>query len=92
MIISADTASERDFLPKPKTMKNKLLLADARYPDFHFFHELEQYGGFYIVQGSKSLNPITIEARNGRGRLLTKLERKKMKDIVEVPIVHKFLT
>jgi hypothetical protein len=28
MSISADTASERDFLPEPKTLSNKLLLAD----------------------------------------------------------------
>ncbi|MCO7068634.1 IS4 family transposase, partial [Vibrio paracholerae] len=60
MSISADTASERDFLPAPKTMNNKLLLADAGYPDFHFFRELEQYGGFYLFRGSKSLNPIVI--------------------------------
>jgi hypothetical protein len=81
MSISADTASERDFLPEPKTMNNKLLLADAGYPDFHFFRELEQHGGFYIVRGAKSLNPMIIEARNGKGRLLPKLEGKKLKDI-----------
>jgi hypothetical protein len=81
MSISADTASERDFLPAPKTMNNKLLLADAGYPDFHFFRELEQYGGFYLFRGSKSLNPIVIEARNAQGRLLPKLEGKKLKDI-----------
>jgi len=81
MSISADTASERDFLPEPKTMNNKLLLADAGYPDFHFFRELEQHGGFYIVRGTKSLNPMIIEARNGKGRLLPKLEGKKLKDI-----------
>ncbi|MBD1559665.1 IS4 family transposase [Vibrio sp. S9_S30] len=81
MSISADTASERDFLPEPKTMNNKLLLADAGYPDFQFFAELEQYGGFYIFRGAKSLNPHVIEARNGQGRRLPKLEGKKLKDI-----------
>ncbi|MDE1240474.1 IS4 family transposase [Vibrio aestuarianus] len=81
MSISADTASERDFLPEPKTMRNKLLLADAGYPDFQFFAELDQYGGFYIFRGAKSLNPNVIEARNGQGRRLPKLEGKKLKDI-----------
>lgn len=81
MSISADTASERDFLPEPKTMRNKLLLADAGYPDFQFFNELEQYGGYYIVRGAKSLNPSVIEARNGQGRLLPKLVGKKLKDL-----------
>ncbi len=81
MSISADTASERDFLPEPQTMNNKLLLADAGYPDFSFFGELEKHGGLYIVRGAKSLNPMIIEARNGQGRLLPKLEGKKLKEV-----------
>jgi hypothetical protein len=36
MTITADTASERAYLPKPFRMKNRLLLADAGYPDFEF--------------------------------------------------------
>jgi len=81
MSISADTASERDFLPEPKTMKNKLLLADAGYPDFQFFAELEKCGGFYLFRGTQSINPHVIEARNGQGRRLPRLEGKKLKDI-----------
>lgn len=81
MTISADTASERDFLPAPETMHNKLLLADAGYPDFDYFAKLEQWGGFYVFRGAKSLNPTLIEARTGGGRLLPKLEGKKLKDI-----------
>ncbi len=81
MEISADTASERDFLPAPETMRNKLLLADAGYPDFEYFADLELYGGFYIFRAPKSLNPKVIEARNRQGRLLPKLEGRKIKDI-----------
>ena len=81
MTISADTASERDFLPSPETMHNKLLLADAGYPDFDFFAKLDLSGGFYIFRGAKSLNPTVIEARNSKGRLLPKLEGKKLKEI-----------
>jgi hypothetical protein len=81
MTITADTASERDFLPKPETMRNKLLLADAGYPDFSFFTELERHGGFYIFRAAKSLNPTVIEARISQGRRLPKLEGKKLKDI-----------
>ncbi|QDF68589.1 IS4 family transposase [Shewanella sp. SNU WT4] len=81
MTISADTASERDYLPKPATMDNKLLLADAGYPDFDYFAELERHGGFYIFRGAKSLNPTVIEARNCKGRTLTKLAGKKLKEI-----------
>ncbi len=81
MTITADTESERDFLPNPETMRNKLLLADAGYPDFRFFTELERHGGFYIFRAPKSLNATVIETRNSQGRLLPKLEGRKLKDI-----------
>lgn len=51
------------------------------YPDFHFFSELEQHGGLYIVRWAKSLNPMIIQARNGQGRHLPKLEGKKLQEI-----------
>lgn len=81
MSITADTASERTYLPSPSTMNNKLLLADAGYPDFDYFTELEQNGGYFLFRGTKSLNPTIIEARNGSGRLLPKLKGKKLKEI-----------
>lgn len=81
MTITADTASERDFLPAPEMMRNKLLLADAGYPDFKYFADLELHGGYYIFRAPKSLNPTVIEARNSQGRLLPKLEGRKLKDI-----------
>jgi hypothetical protein len=81
MTITADTASERAYLPKPFRMKNKLLLADAGYPDFEFFADVERHNGFYIVRRAKSLNPKIVEARNGKGRVLPKLAGMKLKDI-----------
>jgi hypothetical protein len=81
MTITADTASERAYLPKPFKVKNKLLLADAGYPDFDFFADVERHNGFYIVRGAKSLNPRVVEAKNGKGRVLPKLVGMKLKDI-----------
>ena len=40
MTITADTASERAYLPKTELMRNKLLLADAGYVDFNYFSQL----------------------------------------------------
>ncbi|MEQ1962528.1 hypothetical protein ABLB69_05000 [Xenorhabdus khoisanae] len=34
MSVSADTASERAYLPEPEMLRDQLLLADAGYPDF----------------------------------------------------------
>lgn len=81
MTITADTASERTYLPNPIAMKNKLLLADAGYVDFGYFEALTKQGGFFIVRGGKSLNPIIIDAYNGKGRALPKLKGKKLKEV-----------
>ena len=55
MTITADTASERAFLPKTELMRNKLLLADAGYVDFNYFSQLSEHGGSFIVRGGKTL-------------------------------------
>lgn len=50
MSISAETVLERDFLPEPKTMRNKLLLVDACYPDLRPFTKVELYGHFILSE------------------------------------------
>jgi hypothetical protein len=81
MTITADTASERTYLPEPATLKNKLLLADAGYIDFSYFDAVDKHNGAWIVRGLQSLNPTIIEATNGQGRLLPKLAGKKLKEV-----------
>ena len=81
MVVTADTASERAFLPDANDLCNKLLLADAGYIDFSYFEQIELQGGSFIVRGGKSLNPTIVEARNGQGRRLPKLEGKKLREV-----------
>ncbi len=81
MTVTADTASERAYLPAPHTLRNKLLLADAGYVDFGYFEQLSLSGGSFIVRGSQSLNPLIISARNGQGRQLPTLAGKKLREI-----------
>lgn len=81
MEITADTAAERTFMPDANTLHNKLLLADAGYVDFDYFEQIDLHGGFFTVRGWKSLNPTIVEARNGQGRRLTKLEGKKLQAV-----------
>lgn len=78
MAITADTASERAFLPDANELSNKLLLADAGYIDFSYFEKIGLQNGSFIVRGKKSLNPTIVAARNGQGRRLPKLEGKKL--------------
>jgi hypothetical protein len=62
MTVTADTASERAYLPKPRHMANKLLLADAGYVDFNYFSQVHAQGGYFIVRGGKSLNPTIVDS------------------------------
>jgi hypothetical protein len=80
MRVSADTASERQFLPDAKGLNNSLLLADAGYIDMAYFAQVNEAGGFYLVRGSKSLNPKIIKAWRGDGREVQKLAGLSLKD------------
>ena len=80
MQVSADTASERQFLPEPERLNNSLLLADAGYIDMAYFAKLNEAGGFYLVRGSKSLNPKIIRAWRGDEREVPKLAGLSLKD------------
>jgi hypothetical protein len=48
---------------------------------FPLLSRAEKHGGFYIIRGATPLNPTIINARNGLGLLLPKLEGKKLKGI-----------
>ena len=71
MTITADTASERAYLPKTKPMRNKLLLADARvYRTSTISVSYLSMAVHFIVRG-KSESRI-IEARNESRSAITK--------------------
>ncbi len=73
MQLSADTASERQFLPNAKELTGSLLLADAGYISHAYFAEVNNAGGFYLVRGCKSLNPEILSAWRDDGRTVPKL-------------------
>ena len=76
--LAADTAPERDFLPAPKTLENKLLLADRGYGDLVYCDAVAAAGGHFIIRGKTNLNPTIVEARVG-ARRKAKLAGTKLK-------------
>jgi IS4 transposase len=80
MQVSADTASERQFLPDASKLDDSLLLADAGYIDMTYFSKVNEAGGFYLVRGKKSLNPTITQAWRSDGREVQKLAGKSLKD------------
>ncbi len=56
-----------------------MLLADVGYLVQEYSHQIEQHGGCSLVRGKLNLNPTLEEARNGQGRLLSRLTGKRIK-------------
>ena len=81
MTITADTASERAYLPKTELIRNQLLLADAGYMNFNFSVNYLSMADHFIVRGGKNLNPVIIEARNGQGDLITQTRGYETQEI-----------
>ena len=81
LTISADTASERNYLPEPCRLRKCLLMCDAGYPEQDYLRKVHQHGGYYLMRHGKRWDPVIQEACNGRGRVLHKLAGKRLKDI-----------
>lgn len=55
--IAADAEAERQFLPDPSTLKDRLLLADRGYPGVPYFEAVREQGGSFIVRLTRSHDP-----------------------------------
>lgn len=55
--LAPDKEAERQFLPEPSTLKDKLLLADRGYPGVSYFKAVREHGGSFIVRLTCSHNP-----------------------------------
>ncbi len=71
--ITADTQTERTFLPEAATLAGSLLLADAGYISAKYMSEVASYGGCYLMRYSKGLNPTITQAYNATGKQVKSL-------------------
>lgn len=55
--IAPDCEAERQFLPEPSTLKDRLLLADRGYPSTKYFEAVRENGGSFIVRLTRSHDP-----------------------------------
>ena len=55
--LAPDCEAERQFLPDPSTLTERLLLADRGYPGVNYFEVVREHGGFFIVRLSRSHDP-----------------------------------
>jgi len=55
--IAPDKEAERQFLPHPSTLKDRLLLADRGYSGVEYFEAVREQGGAFIMRLSRSHDP-----------------------------------
>lgn len=55
--VAPDKEAERQFLPDPATLKDRLLLADRGYPGVEYFEAVRKHGGSFIVRLTRSHDP-----------------------------------
>ena len=55
--IAPDKEAERQFLPEPSALKDRLLLADRGYPSVDYFETVDEEDGSFIVRLSRSHDP-----------------------------------
>jgi hypothetical protein len=55
--VAPDAEAERQFLPDPATLTERLLLADRGYPSVAYFEAVRAAGGAFIVRLSRSHEP-----------------------------------
>ncbi len=80
--LAADTQAERDFLPEPKELAGKLLLADRGYPSLEYFEQVIAAGGFFIMRATSNMNPTVLCVRGPGGRLY-RFEGYRLRDIMK---------
>ena len=71
--LAPDSEAERQFLPKPKQLRNKLLLADRGYGSVPLFAKLTKHNASFIIRHTRAYDPwVLVVYTNGKPRVLQK--------------------
>ncbi|GAA4872604.1 transposase [Ferrimonas pelagia] len=73
LLVTPDTAPEREHLPKAETLTGSLLMADAGYIDHKYMGKVATNGGHYLMRATNSTNPVIVAAQNRREKAVSKL-------------------
>ncbi|MEO1269989.1 MAG: IS4 family transposase [Myxococcota bacterium] len=79
--LAPDSQGERDFLPQPSALADKLLLTDRGYQDIDYCCRVAQAGGSFIVHFKTNLNPTILHARF-HGSRQRRFENKKLRSVL----------
>lgn len=78
--LAPDTVGEREFLPDPADLKNKLLLADRGYTGIPFCDDIDENGGSFVIRYRKDINPLVTKVYSPERRKI-RLPVQKLKSL-----------
>lgn len=78
--LAPDTVGEREFLPAPESLKDKLLLADRGYTDIPYCQKIDQNQGCYLIRCKKDVNPWLMKVHGPDGKRI-RLHGRKLQAI-----------
>ena len=81
IVLTPDTAGERDYLPPVESLKSDLILVDRGYFDLDWFARLSEAGGHCIARCLNGVNPTVEQAWSESGRPLRFAKGSQLKDI-----------
>lgn len=81
MAIDADKESERLWQPYANESAGTLNLLDAGYFDIDYVARTAKSGGHCIIRAKSNINPIIVNARDGDGCTVKKLDGKRLKSV-----------
>src|SRR5437870_7394236 len=81
VVFTPDTTSAQPFLPEPKTLKGRLLLADRGSLDLHSRRRVQDEGGFLLIRAKAGMHPQVVEAFREDDTRLRSLRTKPLKAI-----------
>ncbi len=79
--LSPDSQGERDFLPEPKSLTNKLFLGDRGYEDTEYVAQVRDADGYAIIRYKGTLNPV-VKSCWVSGRFPRALRNRSLKEII----------
>lgn len=79
VVLSPDSASERQFLPAPESLRDELLLADRGYFGTQYLQAVDAAGGLFIVRGKSNMNPVILRAIDPDGREVKAFRGQRLK-------------
>lgn len=81
VVMAADSEGERQFLPPPSELRGDLLLADRGYFSRGYLADVHQAGGYFIVRGNSSMDPVIVKALAADGTEIKCWQGQRLKQV-----------